>query len=301
VLLESSTDPDATTNTCTPIWRPAQSAFTEANHFLTERNYGTLNRRLNLATLHPAQKLELMQMLASDDPMGFAMRYAEMKVENIHFKYETALRSAVEQQGTGRLLGGIITYPRGKFEILYRTGIKPFVDGIQKGNVDQAYQGIKTIAAFLAGIYLADESLERITGRGAYGWATAFFQYAPLAPGVSTVHEAFREFSRIQYQAAEYNWPVERQIAAYAGLTGQQIEMFVPYAEAMVTYYEVAEDTKNVTLWKIIKEEVLKDYFDKHGRPLPRAKRDTVEKWKHAFFGKIKEGEKLKKRRKPVK
>jgi len=204
------------------------------------------------------------------------MRLAEMKVENTHFKYRTSERSGVEQFRVGRPITGLYNWPRGLYENLYRSGVKPFIDGVKTKNYNKAYLGLKSLSKTIIGMYLAREGAKKVLGKkteyGAYDIGETLTGYNLGSPGLSLLLDSSKEFGQIARHIREGE--VEKAIS----VMGNRIDFFLPLVEDLVRVYESNEDRKGVNVTQMVLKGMRKNLGKK-------AKRTSVEAWQHVFFG----------------
>ncbi len=248
-------------------------------------SYAKLSRRLRLATLHPAQRLELQQMLNRKDYTTFVPRYAELKTENIHFKYETAFRSAAEQTPAGRAWMGLMTFPRGTFEIAYQNAVKPLCQGIATGSGNQIYQSLVALMALWLGSWMARRLLHKLTGRLAYDPIETVVRYTPLSPGAARINELFNDISSVLYRSEQQDWSVGQTVDALMGIGVNNLAFFIPACDTCINYYEVKKDVRGVRLWRLVKKEALAKYLKDTGKPFRKADREWQENIQHVIFG----------------
>jgi len=263
-----------------------QSAYDNASAYLKgEISFNSLSRGLRLGSFPSSLQIELHQLLAKGKLNQFVEIYAESKVENIHFRYETALRSAAEQTVGGRLTVGLIAFPRGVYEILTRNGIRPFLSGIQDGNYNRAYQGLVTILSLMAGSWLAERLIKLITGKGAYDLWDTIVRYTPLAPGAAKAKELFDDVGSVWYRAEKNDWPVQKTADRLIAVSSKQLDMFLPLADVYINYYETQNNKYGVDVWTLVKAKITGKSKGKTRKLFKTNKRDSVEAWQHMIFG----------------
>jgi len=268
-----------------------QTAYRNAQQFMDGKiSYSKLARHLDIDTLHASQRLELKRLLDEGDMRSFVANWAEYKTENVHFRYETALRSVAEQTPGGRVLVGLATYPKGVFEIMYQNGIKPFMQGFTSRNYEQSYKGLKTITMAIFGSRVARWLLYGITGRIAYGIFDTVFRYTPVAPGAARLQELFDDVSNAMWQAQEYDKSIaETADDMMAAATGQ-LELFIPFCDVALDYYETKNDVYGVRLYSLLKRRVREQYLEETGKRFRAADRDYHERIQHLFWGGAEKG-----------
>ncbi len=247
-------------------------------------SFGTLSNRLRLDTLHVSQRLEMKQLLETN-PKEFQAKFAEYKTENIHFKYETAFRSAVEQNPLSRIALGLTVYPRGFFELSYQNSIKPMFQGIRIGNGRMFYQGLIGLIFLYAGADVARRLIQKIAGKKAYGFWSNLTQYRPLGPGFGKIKDLMDDWSGIKYRAEENGWNWKRTGEALFSAGSASVEMFIPYCDVMINIYETNNDVYGVRAFRLAKKMAMDKYSKKKGKKFRTADRDTMEKFQHLVFG----------------
>ncbi len=268
-----------------------QTAYRNVNQFMDGKiSYQKLIRHLDIDTLHATQRLELKRLLDDGDLRSFVANYAEYKTENIHFRYETALRSVSEQTPTGRTLIGLATFPRGTFEIMYQNGIKPFIQGFETGNYQQSYKGLKAIIGGIFGSRAARWLLYGITGRIAYGVFDTVTRYTPVAPGAARLQELFDDVSNAMWQAQEYDKSIAETADDMMAVATGQLELFIPFCDVALDYYETKNDVYGVRLYSLLKRNVRQQYLDETGKRFRAADRAYHERVQHLFWGGAEKG-----------
>ena len=256
---------------------------------------GRLSNRLRLETLHVTQRMELKQLLETN-PAGFAARFAEYKVENIHFKYETAFRAAAEQGTLQRIVGGLTVYPRGFLELAYQNSVKPFYQGMQTGNHRMAWQGLVGLMMLLIGTEAAKRLVEKITGKSAYGILGNLFQYGPGGPGLGKLQDFFDHLQNMKYtiEGLDDDAPIsDTLVKGLMKIGGELGELFIPVCTAYINHYENSENVYGVRLWSLVKKEFIDKYGGAyvHGRKFRETDRTFMEKIQHQIYGGAEEGE----------
>lgn len=254
--------------------------------------YKQLAARLRLDNLHVAQVMELQQHLGEGRYDKFIERVTEMKVENTHFKYETPFRSAAEQTPGSRSWMGLVTFPRGVFELMYQNGVRPVVRGIQSGNGRMVYEGLKTIAYLYAGSSVAKYLLYDLTGKSAYGLWSTILAYGPLGPGPGKIVDFFDDVHKVIWRAEKGDWTIARTADAIVTVGSRQLEMFLPLCDTYINGYESLKDKRGVTLWRLVKKGALSKWERKHGKPFRQSNREFIENVQHMIWGGAEEAKK---------
>ncbi len=275
-----------------------QTAYRNLEKFAKEKmSAKKLWNNLDIDTLHLSQRLELHRLLDEGNVRQFAANWAEYKTENIHFRYETSLRSVAEQTPGGKAWIGLMTFPRGTAEIMYQNGIKPFVQGFNSGNYRQSYKGLKTIMMSIFGSRAARWLLYGLTGRTAYGVFDTIFRYTPVAPGAARVQQMFDDVSGILYMAEEHDRSLPDTADAIMGAVSYQLELFIPFCDVALDHYETTNDVYGVRLYSLLKKKALQQYKDETGKVFRSADRDYHEKIQHMFWGGAERGEEAKRKK----
>lgn len=249
---------------------------------------------LNMDNLHIDQRLEMHRLIDEGNWREIVKNFAEYRTENIHFRYDTALRSIAEQTPGGRAVMGLATFPRGTFEIMYQNGFKPFVQGFESGNYRQSYEGLKTIIMGIFGSRMARWMLYAVTGRVAYGVFDTVTRYAPVAPGPRRIQELFDTINNIQWRAQEQGYDIAKTSDMIMAAVTYQSELFIPFCDVALDYYEYQNDVHGVRLYSLLKKKALQRFKDETGKAFRPASRDSNERIQHLFWGGAEEGKELK-------
>lgn len=252
---------------------------------------------LNMDTLHVDQRVEMHRLMDAGKWRKLVNNYSEYKTENIHGRYDTALRSVAEQTPGGRLAIGLATFPRLTFEIMYQNGLKPFTQGYESGNYRQSYEGLKTMMMGVVGSRAARWMLAATTGRLAYGIFDTVFRYTPVAPGPRRMQELADVVNETLWRADEQGLDVTKTADAIIGATVYQTELLIPLCDVMIDALEARDDVQGVRLYDLIKNKALERFYDETGKEFRPASRDTMEMYHHLFWGGAEEGKELKERK----
>uniref|UniRef100_A0A6H1ZPI6 Uncharacterized protein n=1 Tax=viral metagenome TaxID=1070528 RepID=A0A6H1ZPI6_9ZZZZ len=242
---------------------------------------GRLARRLRIDTMIQAD--ELYNLLDKGDFLEFNKRIAKYKVENINFRYETALRSNIEQKPEGRLISGLITYQRGVVELTWQNSIKPMLEGWQSKNYSKAYQGFAGLVGLIIGMAAASKIVWEVAGKKAYTLLSTL--WTPLAPGLGKVKDVADDISSLVYQYSQSKLTEKQVIDRATALAVNNTEFFLIGCDAMINYYENNNNVRGVRLWRLAKKEVLSKYFNVKDFNFPKANRSFHEKIQHQLFG----------------
>lgn len=252
-------------------------------------NWNTFSVRMKLDTLATNQRTELIGLINQNLDEQFLKNICKYKVENLHFKYETILRSPLEATRLERSLLGLMVYPRGVTEIFIHQSIKPFVDGLMTKNWRMAGQGLENIIAMLISGWAAGKLLHKLTGRYAYGLLPAMFDYSPIGPGLGTTSDIWDNF-----HYAVYNYRKQGDINKFFNSlvsTGlNPLEIFF-MAEGILNFKESLHDQKGVTLAKFLGRNFKIWFKSEYGYPFSYEDRTLWEKISHVIFGGYEESE----------
>ncbi|GAG01583.1 unnamed protein product, partial [marine sediment metagenome] len=180
---------------------------------------------------------------------------------------------------------GTITFPRLTFEIMYQNGIKPFIQGAESGNYRQSYKGFKTMLMAMAGSRAARWLLYAITGRVAYGIADTIFRYTPPAPGLSKVQQMFDDVNGTLRRAQQNDEPIPKTAGIILGQVSGQLEMFIPFCDIALDYYETQNDVYGVRLYSLLKKDARSAWKLQTGSKFSEASRSDNERIQHMFWG----------------
>ncbi len=272
-----------------------QTAYRNVQQFVSGKIDGkTFWSRLDLDTLHLDQRLEMSRLMDEGRWREFVRNFAEYKTENVHFRYETALRSIAEQSPGGRATIGLMTFPRGTFEIMYQNGYKPFVQGFESGNYKQSAKGFKTITAGIIGSRVARWMLYGVTGRVAYGIFDTIGQYSPMSPGVRRITDMFDATNEAIYMSEKNDEDIPTTVDRVLNQVTYQAELFIPMCDVLIDRYEAQNNVYGVRLYSLMKKKAVQRYRDEEGKKYRPASRDTLEQLQHIFWGGAEKGKELK-------
>lgn len=245
--------------------------------------------RLALNNITPGESMEMMSLIRDEDYSEFMSRYAEYKTEKIHFRYNPLLRSLQEMTPTGRVLFGLMTFPRGVINIAIKGGLEPIADMMHNpsnANARRAYDGFKTLIKLTAGTGLADMLSIGVVGVGAYSLFQLLFGPTLLSPGASKLYEVAHDNRMIIYQASQNGEPLHVTASKMVANAAGDLEMFIPFAEVAKRSYEVSENRDGVKLFTLAHKLAMEEYFNQHQKPFTYRDRELHEKLQYMFFGK---------------
>jgi len=274
----------------------------------------SLWNRLALNTVTPGQSLELQKLLDTEDYAKFMDRYAEYKVENVHFRYNPSLRGLQEMDPTGRVTMGLITFPRGVINIAWKNGIEPMMSG----NPRKVYDGFKTLIKLIGvgtvGTFIADvifddddkpEELKKlepylkllggttaaeavskkVMGYGAYNPVELIFGLSILSPGFAKVYEMMSE-SRMIISSGTQEGLSSKEIGLRLAKTGSMnLEIFLPMAEVSIDVFNAQHDTEGAHIWSIARYYAMDEWERMYGTSFKVRDRTLQEKIKLIAFG----------------
>lgn len=265
-----------------------QMAYRNVQRYQRTGNYAAFLRNLEVQTLRPVQVDELNRYIAEKNFKEFTRKYAIYKTENVHYKYRTSGRSLSEQFRTDKALMGLIVFPRGTAEIAYYNGISPLFKGLKTGDVNQAYQGMKSLAKLVLGWRTASLAALILMGKrfkDDYELLGGLLGYAPGSVGFQKIVAAFEDnmnqWSLIVEQKG-FSEEAADQIAARAVKT---IEFALPMVDVLVNAAEVSGDTAGLNFYRLIRSKINERYLFEKGVRLKHYDRDMLAKIQHILFG----------------
>ena len=224
--------------------------------------------------------MEMQQLIDNKEYAKFMDRYAEYKVENIHFRYKPPLRGVQEMNPTGRMLLGLIPFPRGVFNILVKNALEP----IASRNPRKFWGGLKTLIKFMIGTSVADAISKKVTGRSSYDLIRLLFGYGPLSPGASTIVETFIAVSNVAYQGTEAGKNPAEIAASMAVAGASQLEIFIPLCEVLIDAYKAKNDIAHVNLYTLAKKAGMSKYEQMYDKTFKEKRRSTMDKLRLMIF-----------------
>jgi len=236
--------------------------------------------RLAINSLTPGQSLELQALIDKGDYPRFMDRYAEYKVENIHFRYNPLLRGVQEMGVTGRTMLGLIVFPRGVFNIALKNGLEPMMSKQPR----RFWSGFKTILKLLAGTTIVDRLQKEISGKSMYDFLGILFGYSLLSPGASNIIQLFDETSQAAYQGNMQGKPPQETAARMAKIAAGQLETFIPLCDVMLDAYKAKKDYAHYHLWDIARQHAMNDYEKTFSKPFGYKDRSVIDKLRLMFF-----------------
>jgi hypothetical protein len=263
-----------------------RGAYELANDFVKKKkmSYAHLSNALLLETLTPSQALRLQLLLDKGDVADFARLYARWKTENVHFRYDVAGRSMVEQNPYVRAGLGVITYTRGVWEIVYQNGVKPLFLGLQTKSPRLVAQGLWGVMLLLLGWHFARRALKKLTGKEDYEFVSQLFGYSILSPGISTLKNLMDKWGDILRQGREEDVAPGVTATRLLGATISSGIPLVPMGKAVPTYYEAFQQKRGVTVWGLLDNEIRK-LRDQEPRIFAETDRTFVQSVQHFIFG----------------
>lgn len=266
-----------------------ESAYHNANQFLKgERSYGSLRSNLYLDNLSDSQIDNLEQMIQNKDLKNFCYNYAKYKVENIFMKYNRTGRSLSEQTRAGRLITGLITYPRGMVEQLVQNSLKPTIRGLKDGDIRTVYTGVMTSVGLYVSIRLMNELSKAIMGnreKEDYTLAETFLGYTPGSIGYRKMMDIFDEISSNSGRAIEEDGYSDKSISKIMkSVAADTLDWWIPFADLNVTLYENLNDKAGMNFWSVLSKELGLKYQQQHGRKY-YYDRNLLESMQHTLFG----------------
>jgi len=273
-------------NAALPAYQMAHDAVSQYKQ--GKIGFNKLSRKLLLDTLPASQHLELQRTIDSGNIQKAASEYARIKVDNIHFRYETSGRSAIEQTRGNRLAAGVLTYFRGTWEIVHRDGMKTIVRGFNNDSPRQVYQGTRSLMSVVAGTIAAKAAVTAVTGKAAYDLVKMLSGHNALAPGAARLVEFSDSVTKAIQKDENRDWTNPK---SYLSLGEDLTEIgintgavFVPFAEASIRLYEKENDVRRVKAYKLALKKVSASLGVQSGVRFSHTSRDTMQGIRHFLF-----------------
>jgi hypothetical protein len=266
-----------------------EAAYHNAKDFIEgKRSLDSLRSNLYLDNLAQSQVELLDKNLQNKDFKEFCYNYAKYKVENVFMKYNRTSRSMSEQTRAGRVLVGLITYPRGMVEQLVQNSLKPTVRSWKAGDVRGVYQGVMTLVGTYVAVRMANELGKALMGdreREDYTIAETFLGYTPASIGYKKIMDIFDTISGTSGQIISEDGYSKKSVGRIVSeLTGDALDWWIPFADMNVSLYENINDKAGMNFWSTVAEELGIEYQRKHGRKY-YYDRTLVEEMQRTIFG----------------
>ena len=267
-----------------------QAAETAFKRYSKSKNFSWLRTYLFFDTLERPQQDRLRGFLEKGDIAEFAKLYARWKTENTFFKYTLKGRSLEEQKRAGRLLSGLINFPRGMVNVFYRNAIKPLKSGMVNAEGIRLYQGVAATISVWVAFRIAQELTYQLMGkryRDDYSiYDMIFHGYDPLSIGARTGIRLYDVFTDRAGGIVEKNGFSLKSADDIGKLISDNlIEPYFPLVDFYVSYYEASNDAAGVKLWTAIRQSLDRRYLKKYGRKFDYARRSTRQRINHVLFG----------------
>lgn len=213
--------------------------------------------RLSLDTLEAPQVQQLMRLLEAGDDRTLIRQYANMKTKNVHYAYDLAERSAVEQHAGGRLLAGVITWPRSALENYVRLH-KKGVEGFREGDIQKSFTAYTAFAKYLGMFGFLGWSTKELVGEAWYGILRSINPLdwfgSPQLNFVDTMIGRQRAFWNPNTPA-----PTQDAVDAYISALAEDLgTLALPAAVGMLegykTAFEATNDVKGVKAVDLVKD-----------------------------------------------
>jgi hypothetical protein len=217
-------------------------------------NLNTLRSRIQLDTLAPPQVEKLEGFLAEGNVKDFAFWLARYKTENIFFKYGRSSRSMMEQSRHGRLLAGLITYPRGLLDKVVQNSVKPMHRAVRDKDLRAGWQGVYNFVGFAVGARLAMELARVVMGKREfedYSWRT-MLGYSPLSVGASKMLDLMMGADHIiKTPSGKMSKP--EQVAKYLV---DNITFALPLVDVYIAMAASMNDKETETFYKTVRRQI---------------------------------------------
>lgn len=146
-----------------------QNGYDALQRYKQHGKFNVLSDELKLSSLNQGQQRELvtdLTRLTASVEKEFLSKYSQYKVLDIHFGYDKAQRSLMEQSTYGKMISGPITYGRGNLEIMGRVGLN-LGAAIKSKDLTLGKAAVKSIFGYWLGQELANNFNNLITNTAA--------------------------------------------------------------------------------------------------------------------------------------
>jgi len=250
-------------------------------------NQKQLWKRLALYTVSESQSLELQSMLNKGDYANFMNKYTEYKIENFNGRYLPALRGIQETTPTGRALIGLIVYPRVISNIIVKNALEPIAEAADRWsprNSRKAYEGVKVLCKLAAGATVADCIYYKITGRHAYHMAD-MLAFNLGTPGLGIAYDLVDSSNQIIMSNEQKDVPPMKTAIQLARNASNQLEIFIPLSDIMISQYEMQRDVDGVRMWSMARDVAIYSWNKTHAEKFTPRSRTWFDKVRYSLFG----------------
>ena len=186
----------------------------------------TANKFLDLTLIDTmmkdAQVETALDLLEGDNVRELANYVADITVFDIHRGYKVTERAGVERTAEQRTLTGILTYPRGRYDLYFNRGLKRIYEGIKDGDFSKAKRAAQGVGKGVVGSEIADAILKGLGIGGAYSVIRA--GYNILSPVAKITSDAGSRVGMIQDQVADGSMSPEDGAAAVGDIVYDTVD-----------------------------------------------------------------------------
>jgi len=267
-----------------------QSGYDAFQNYQARKNLSQLRLDLRFDTLEIPQQEKLLGYLEDGNLKEFCRYFARFKTENTHFVYDLAGRSLTEQSRAGKVFTGLITFPRGIANIVYRNGLKTFARGMRTKDGRTLYQGLAAILGLYVGMRVGQEALYFIGGKRYKDDYSSIDMltdgYNPLSIGAQTGIKLYDVFTNRAGKIIEKHGFTPEAVDKIGQLISNNvIEPYMPLVDVYVSAYENQENKAGAKLWTAVRSQLSERYEANHGHTFKYAERTVIQKIKHFFGG----------------
>jgi len=225
------------------------------------------------------EQIEALRVFAKDGKQAMARFVAKVHTDTIHFLYERAQRSRMEQSPLGKSIGNLMLFPRAYTEMLAHQAVKIFSDST---SLDEKRRALKNIFSVMAGGMLVGSTYVKVTGRkrNPYNPLNIFaYQLGGLSLSIiEMVGDSYSNF--ISALAGD-----DMALKVFINTVPNIPKTFIPFYVYILRGYESLTDQKNIDRKALRK---IREVFDKdyHIRPdAYKLDRDFIESWQYFLAG----------------
>ncbi len=171
---------------------------------------------------------------------------------------------------------------------MWYNGLKPLFKGLKTGDVNRAYQGMKSLAKLSLGWRTTSLAALILMGKRKvddYKLLGTIFGYSPGSIGfqkiMSTFEDNMNSWSSIVEQYGYTEAAADRIVANAV----RALEFTIPMVDVLVNAAEVSDDTAGLNFYRLIRSKINKRYLFEKGVRLRDYDRDMLAKIQHILFG----------------
>jgi len=207
----------------------------------------------------------------------FAKEFADNVTEDIHFKYKTAERAALEQTPQNRAVLGLVRFKIGAYELLYYRGIKPAIEAWRTKNYSKLGRSLRNVISGLAAAGMVNHIYKNYFGREAYSEYNAPTAYL-IGPGLGTIVDSATAIFDAINELHKGKDPID-VADNLASKLSTNLDKYLLGSETLANYIESIYGTRGLNSYKLLKALLLgKEDWKK-------VKRDAWQQTLHSLFG----------------